>query len=323
MKRLVCLFLAAAAVFAAALPVRAASAEAEKIRSATPGERVDCRAVFRISGERGYVVRGRFSDGVDLQSVTALSQGGEPVNASFYTILERTEHNSRLFEIHLAPGWAERTETSLEIEYTVSLNDRAGLGERDNRCHIELTDADGTPVTDRETYVRTGAFACYRALAIPDSTKQANPVSGACFSLYRDREGTQRVAFAAGRGGVYTACTGENCRHTRHTCLIKTPENGTLQLRGLGAGTYYLQETRPPQGCTVTADRLEVVLGEDGSVTAGGVDMPEGVVRLIEQKKTETAKAAEDDPLAFYERGCRILSAALGALLMAHRRLFR
>ena len=163
----------------------------------------------------------------------------------------------------------------------------------------------------------------YRAVSIPEAVKQTNPLSGACFSLYRGRDREERMVFAAGRGGEYTACAGEDCRHSRHTCLLKTPENGTLRLRGLGAGTYYLQETRPPQGCAVSADMLEITVGENGEITVGGTLAADGVIRLVEQTGSEGKKETESDPLAFYEKGCRVLSAVLAALLMARRQLFR
>ena len=291
--------------------------------SAMPGERVDCRAVFYVRGDRGYIARGQFSDGVDLQRVTALRQNGEDINASYYTTIERLDAGKKHFEIHFAPGWSDAKEVCLEIEYAVSLNEQAGTGEQDNRCAVELAAADGSALSGEEAYLHTYAFACYRAMAIPDTIKQSNPLTGACFSLYRDKERTRRVAFAAGRGGVYTACTGENCDHSRHTFLLKTPENGTLRLRGLGAGIYYLQETRAPKGCGVSADSLEIVLSENGTVTAGGVDVPEGMIKLIEPLKAEPKKEEESDPLAFYEKGCKVLSTVMAALLMARKQLFR
>ena len=54
-----------------------------------------------------------------------------------------------------------------------------------------------------------------------------------------------------------------------------------------------------------------------------GAIVPEGLLRLVERRAAERSQEAESDPLTFYEKGCRILSALLGALLMARRRLFR
>ena len=336
MKRglLPCL-LAAGLLLCGTIPARAAERPAcanrvcrnggawAEVCSATSGERIEGRAVFSARGDRGCVVRGSFSEGVELRSVTGLRQNGEPVNASYYTALERGDGADRRFEIHFAPGWASGGETELEIDYAVALNELAGTGERDNRCAVELSAPDGTPLASEEAFLRTFGFSFCRSVSIPDAVRPSNPVSGACFGLYLDPACTRRVTFAAGKNGVYTACTGEGCRHTRHTCLLKTPGSGTVRLCGLGAGTYYLQETRPPQGCAVTASALELVISEDGTIFAAGAIVPEGLLRLVERRAAERSQEAESDPLTFYEKGCRILSALLGALLMARRRLFR
>ena len=95
------------------------------------------------------------------------------------------------------------------------------------------------------------------------------------------------------------------------------------RLRGLGAGIYYLQETRAPKGCGISADSLEIVLSENGTVTAGGVDVPEAMIKLIEPLKAEPKKEEESDPLAFYEKGCKVLSTVMAALLIARKQLFR
>ena len=317
MKRwCICWLLAAALLRTAAPDVRAA------VLSAMPGERVECRAVFQVRGGGEYVARSRLSDGVELRDVAALRCDGERINASFYTTVERREAGEKQFEIHFAAGWAEAKEVDLEINYSVSLNDRAGTGELANRCAVELLTADGRPLCEEELFVSTGAFSLYRAVELPDSARRSNPLYGAGFSLYRDRERTRRMTFAESRSGEYTACAGDGCRHTRHTCLLKTPPNGTIRLQGLPAGTYYLQETRPPQGYGVTADALEIRIGEDGSVTSGGTRMPEGMIPLVERPRTEPKTERKKDPLAFYETGCKVLSTVLAALLMARRRLF-
>ena len=320
MKRSFLLLLTAAALLTLGAPAVHAAGPDESVM---PGESVDCRAVFAAFGESGYVIRSFFSEGVELESVTALRCDGEAVNASYYTTLARSAAGRRSFEIHLAPDWNFAGRRRLEVEYTVRLNEKAAVNGSENRCAVLLVASDGTPVSEAETFLRTGSFSCYRAVAIPEAGRQANPLSGACFCLYRDREHTVRVAFSAQSGGVYTACAAESCTHTRHIYLLKTPENGTLCLRGLGEGTYYLREQRPPQGYAVTADSLEIVLDGEGRVTAGGVETPDGVVRLIEQGRAAPKTVRERDPLSFYEKGCRVLSAVLGTLVMARRRLFR
>ncbi len=288
-------------------------------RSAMPGEPLRCRAAFQVEGGREYTARGRFSPGVSFGAVTALRRNGVPVNASVYTLLTGQSAEGAAFEVLFSSRFSDSGATLLEIEYTVALNDKAS---DTNSCGVVLTGG-GETMCGPEAKIDYYGFSVYRAVAIPDKEKQSNPLQGACYCLYTDARQEHRVAFTDLGGGVYLACGQQTCGHSRHAFLLRTESTGRVVLRGLPQGTYWLSETRTPQGYTRAADGLEIVVTETGRTYAGGVPLTDDTLRLIEQPAPQAGKTVKDPAMRFYETGCKILSMLLTCMFLARRQLFR
>lgn len=287
-------------------------------RDAMPGQIVRCRAEITVEGGREYTVRSAFSPGVEFVELTALRCGGKAVNASTYTLLTGRFIPSGAFELRLSSRFSAAGVSALEIEYTVVLTESAP---DESICALTVTGENDEQTVPAGIY--SSGFSLYRGVAVPDSEKQSNPLPGTCYCLYRDRGLTQRVAFVAHGDGTYTACAGEHCGHRRHAYLMRTGENGTLHIRGLEQGTYCLLESRTPEGHTPMARGTEIVVSAGGTITAGGAELTDGRLSLVEKPAGYTETAEQKDPLAFYIYGSRVLSALLAVMLAAHKYLFR
>ena len=288
-------------------------------RSAMPGETVTCRAVFRVEGGSEYIARSVFSEGTVLDAVLPPRQNGAAVNGSAYTVLTGKAVAGGGFEIHFSSSFSSTGPVTLEILYTVRLGDAAGPV---NGCAVVL-EGKNQHFNGREAVLRAYGFTVFRGIGIADSEKQINPLPGACYSLYRDAEMTDRIAFVPQKDGGYLACSGQECPHAHHAYLVRTGENGTAVLEGLPEGTYYLLECRTPEGYRSMADGLEVVVSAGGEITAGGVPRTEGKVELVERLTDKTkGSAAERDPLAFYIYGNRVLSVLLSVMVLFRKKLF-
>ena len=287
-----------------------------------PGEEIACLAVFSARGGEGYIARGRLSPGLEFVEVTSIRQNGEPINASYCTVVTRWIDSENGFEIHFSPLFSQsEEELRLEIEYGVRLTTDAAL-EEDAAASMELWDTQGGAITGEAAVIRCFDFSVYRGVSIPDKEKQSNPLPGVCFSLYRDSKGKNRVAFTEDPGRGYSACTASGCGHERHAYLLSSPENGLIQLQGLSEGTYYLREERTPQGYESTADMLEIVVSADGEISAGGVLLPDRMISLLEQSASLSVVPAANGLMTFYEIGCKVLATALAVLLALRRYLF-
>ena len=287
-------------------------------RDATPGEKLRCRALLTLKGGREYVIRSAFSPGVEFVELTALRCGGRAVNASAYTLLTGRFIPAGSFELRLSSRFCAEETADMEIEYAVSLTEAAG-----ERSTCALTVGGGAEVETAPAEIHSHGFLLYRGVRIPEGGKQSNPLPGTCYCLYRDRELTDRAAFVAGSDGTYTVCAASCCGHKRHAYLLRTGENGTLRICGLEQGTYYLLESRTPEGHASMARGTELAVSSDGEIFAGGVPLTGGRLSLVESPAGALPSGEEKDPLAFYVLGSRVLSALLAAMLAAHRYLFR
>ena len=288
---------------------------------AMPGEEISCLAVFTARGGESCIARGKLSPGLEYVGTTALRQNGEPVNASYCTVVTRWLDSNSAFEIHFSPLFARDREVRLEIEYTVRLTTDAGPGERSTAA-VELVDSREGVTSGEAAVIQSFGFSLYRGVSIPDTENHSNPLPSVCFSLYGDQNGKTRIAFLENGNKEYCACTAADCGHTRHAYLLSTPENGVIQLRGLSEGTYYLREERTPQGYKSTADMLEITVSENGQVSAGGVPLLGQSLSLLEQSASAHTKTVVKDLMWFYEMGCKVLATALAVLLAMRRYLF-
>ena len=117
-------------------------------------------------------------------------------------------------------------------------------------------------------------------------------------------------------GGVYLACA-LGCGHTRHTYILRTAEDGYVRIAGLPAGTYYLQESRPPSGYGCAAVMLRVTLTEDGTLETDASEASGSTVLLLE---TAQESLPENKTLTFYRRGCGVMAMLFTTVLCGKRR---
>lgn len=119
-----------------------------------------------------------------------------------------------------------------------------------------------------------------------DRTNPAKKLKGAVFSLYSDQEATQ----------IVTAYTDEAREHA--STAFTSGADGLVKIYGLKAGTYYLKETRAPDGYFLINGVMRITINEDGIITgATGPGGPQGQVITL-NPSNHTVTVAD---IPFYE----------------------
>ena len=109
-------------------------------------------------------------------------------------------------------------------------------------------------------------------------TGTTDMLAGATFKLYRNSVGAEnvvKVSTVVGKDGCYVVDPSSN---TTEMITIKDKIDGkgyNLHLNGLAAGTYYLEETKAPDGFNKLTDPIKIVIEKNGdtyTITAEGAN---------------------------------------------------
>lgn len=186
------------------------------------------------------------------------------IDPSKYTITE--SQNSFVVKIPDVKTCAEGLDlndgATITVTYTAHLNDKAyvntGSGSTENKNSVQLQYSNNprpgeywgtTPKS--EVYVYTYQLNNTKRAEKEDGT----PLPGAVFQLYSDKDCTQEVKLYK-VGNIYFPikdATGKK------PVEMESASNGQFNVKGLDAGTYYLRETKTPDGYSACPDTTIVI----------------------------------------------------------------
>lgn len=186
---------------------------------------------------------------------------------------------------------------TITVTYTAHLNENAAVnGSAENKNSVRLQYSnnprpDGeywgyTPTPESEVYVYTYQLnnTKYR-----DDDTPGNELAGAGFRLYSDKDCKNEVELYQ-EGNLYYPIKDAK-KGVKNPVEMKSAEDGTFNVKGLDAGTYYLKETTPPAGYSA-CDKTRIVIsathdehnvnlsGESNlnnkiiNIKAGGITLP-------------------------------------------------
>lgn len=145
---------------------------------------------------------------------------------------------------------------TITVKYSATLNKDAVVGTdpNTNKVKVEYSNNPETNGTgeSEETNAKVYTFGFdiykYTLKDITGDDNDSNRVSlkGAQFKLYKDNEGTKGAAVKLIKNGdgVYY----QDDKTTSPVEYVETTADGKLTIKGLKAGTYYLEETKAPVG---------------------------------------------------------------------------
>lgn len=155
------------------------------------------------------------------------------------------------------------TDTYVHVVYTATLNEDAF--EKDSLGNTAYVGVNTNPYDEDSVETETVTKKVYTyGFTVTKVGEKDEPLSGAEFKLYSDAACTNEIKFVDKENGVYTKATEEQINEGSGiaTALV-TNENGQFQVQGLACGTYYLKETKAPDGYVLPANPIKVELVDD------------------------------------------------------------
>ena len=154
---------------------------------------------------------------------------------------------------------------TITVTYTAHLNDNAAVnstsGSTDNKNKVQLQYSNNprnsaywgfTPESEVRVYTYQLNNTKYR-----DDDTTCNELAGAGFRLYSDKDCTEEQEIKLKKNttdGTYSPYFGADAGDE-----MFSDEHGQFNVKGLDAGTYYLRETKTPDGYSACADKKIVI----------------------------------------------------------------
>ena len=247
-----------------------------------------------MTGYNSYTFK--FSDtlskGLDLKEVLSVKVGNTTLTAKSTganTYALAYDKSNRTLTVTLNDfynSYKNRTGDTITVVYTATLNRDAviGMNPNTNKAVVEYSNnpkSDGTGKSEPSIVdVHTFNFTIFKYyLKGETQTGLAN----AEFELYKANEAgdaadtNAKINIVDEGNGVYRQATADEAKATGFTSAkIVSDADGKVLVKGLDAGTYYLRETKAPEGYNKLLSDIKVEItatyGTDGKLASYKVD---------------------------------------------------
>ena len=211
------------------------------------------------------------SKGLDLKAILSVKVGDTELKAGktgantylpTYTTNTNGTHTLTISFNEFYNNFKNRTGDTITVVYTATLNKDAviGMNPNTNKAVVEYSNdpkSDGTGKSEPSIVdVHTFDFTIYKYYLKDQNNKEdKTALAKAEFELYKgNTEGTAadeqaKVNIVDEGEGVYRQATADEAKATGFTSAkIVSDADGKVLVKGLDAGTYYLRETKAPEG---------------------------------------------------------------------------
>ena len=254
-------------------------------------------------GAQNYVLHDKMDAGLTFNesSVKAILNKNEPkenkeLTATDYSVVTSDLEDSGpkcTFHIEFTPKLCEslKADDTITVTYSAVLNEKAEIGNVDkNKNETWLKYGDSQNTQHKTTTTKTFEMNVFKFYKDKKNSDKETGLAGATFKLTKDSQDAVNIGFVKTSNETATddvyrvAKRGE----TGTVATITSPKSGKFTIQGLGAGTYYLTETKQPAGYNKLSTPVTVVIDKDGKVKVKNGDDYDEVNRVDVENKTGT-----------------------------------
>ena len=258
------------------------------------GDTVTYQLTSKVPDMTGYTsYTFKFTDtlskGLDLKAILSVKVGSTELKAGktgANTYALSYDKTTRILTVTLNDfynSYKGREGETITVVYTATLHKDAviGMNPNTNKAVVEYSNdpkSDGTGKSEPSIVdVHTFDFTIYKYYLKDQNNKEdKTALAKAEFELYKgNTEGTAadeqaKVNIVDEGNGVYRQATADEAKAADFTSAkIVSDADGKVLVKGLEAGTYYLRETKAPEGYNKLLSDIKVVIEANYDTTTG------------------------------------------------------
>lgn len=295
------------------------------------GQTVNFQTTIKAQpGAQNYVLHDKMSDGLTFSSIESVqTQNGKDVAAAKYTIKKSTDLPASItdgctFEIAFDQSFCDTlgSNDQIIVTYSATLNENAVIAGEGNKNETWLKYGDNSETTHDTTTTKTYSIPIFK-YTTKDSKETG--LEGAKFTLSKDDKGTTPINFVSVSNDATNGDTYRVAKETEETGNTKITEitttgSGKFKIQGLDADTYYLTETKQPDGYNKLSASIKVVIGEDGTITVNDVALTGTEVKVLNNTGTILPTTGGNGTSLIYFLGA-VLALVSGVVLITKQRM--
>lgn len=300
-----------------------------KSNTAQIGDTVNFKIIVHAKkGAQNYVVHDKMSDGLTLKADSIVVM--DATHGSNYTVATDVKHYKKdaegnptnevdyicAFEITFMQDYLDTitTDTDITITYSALLNEKAVTTDAGNTNSTKLNYGDKSSTEWDQTVTKTFEFDIIK------TNSKLEVLNGAEFELYNAKG--NKISLVKNEDGTYRVATDAEKSAEGFTSAVI--EAGKTTVKGLDADTtYYLEETKQPDGYNKLADRVEVAIGDKNvksTMTGNTWAQGDGGIQITNKTGAELPSTGGIGTTVFYIVGGVLLVGA-GVLLVVRKRM--